>query len=168
MIRFAENLKCLPILSPAATTADAGRGSEYVDMRNVQWLSVHALFGAMTSDSTDTITVTVQCSTAASSNATELNVPFSYRLSSAIATDDQGAITAATAAAGVVISATDDDKLLQIEVDPTSIPSLTNYTNHRYVRVFFDPSDAIATAYSVGAVAYIEPRYKGNEMPSST
>jgi len=166
MIRFVEPLKVLPVRAPAASTA--ARASEYIDMENVHWLSFHVLFGAMTSDSTDTITLTVEASTAASSNATEIQVPFQYRLSAAIATDSMGAITSAAAATGVAIDAEDDNKLLCIEVDPSAIPGLTSYTDHKYCRLVLTPSADIATAYSVGAVAYMENRYPGNAIPSST
>lgn len=168
MIRFAEHLKVLPVLAPAATTASGGRGSSYIDLKDVHWASFHVLFGAMTSDSTDTITVTVEASTAASSNATEIQVPFKYRLSSAIDTDSMGAITSAAAATGVAVTAEDDNKVLCVDVDPSAIPALTGYTDHRFIRIFCTPSADIATAYSVGAVAYLEPRYPGNSIPSST
>jgi len=166
MIRFVEPLKALPVLAPAASTA--ARASEYIDLENIHWVSFHVLFGAMTSDSTDTITLTVEASTAGSSNATEIQVPFQYRLSSAVQTDSMGDITAAVAATGVVIDAEDDNKLLCIEVDPSAIPSLTGYTDHKYLRLVLTPSSALATAYSVGAVAYCESRYPGNAIPSST
>ena len=166
MIRFAEGLKVLPILTPAASTA--ARASEYIDLENLHWVSIHALLGSMTSDSTDTITFTVEASTAASSNATEIQVPFSYRLSAAVATDTMGAITAAAAAAGAVITAEKDNMLLCIDVDPSVIPSLTGYTDHKFLRLVLSPSSNLVTAYSVGAVLYAEPRYKGNSIPSST
>ena len=166
MIRFCEGLKVLPVLAPAAS-ASAGRGSEYIDLENAHWVSFHILFGAMTSDSTDTITVTVQCSTSTTSNATEIAMAFNYRLSAAVATDTMGAITAATSS-GVAITAAQDNMLLCVEVDPSAIPSLTGYTDHKYLRFWLAPSADIATAYSVGAVAYIEDRFHGNSIPSST
>lgn len=166
MIRFAEGLKVLPILTPAASTA--ARASEYIDLENCHWVSIHALLGAMTSDSTDTITFTVEVSTAASSNATEIKVPFNYRLSAAVQTDTMGAITAAAAATGVAVNATDDNKLLCIDIDPSVIPSLTGYVDHKFLRLVLTPVTELATAYSVGAVLYAEPRYKGNSIPSST
>lgn len=164
MIRFAEKLKVLPVLAPVQTT-DAG--TQFVDLEQAQWLTFLVTLGAITSDSTDTINVTVECSTATSTAATDIQLPFHYRLSSAVATDSMGAISTAAAATGVTVTATDDDKVLIIDVDPACVPSQTSYTNHRYCRLFFDLSSEVATNI-VGAIAIIEPRYPGNAIPSST
>jgi len=162
-IRYAEGLKCLPIIAPVAFTTSAIE-SEYVDMETHHWGSFHIAFGDMTSDSTDTVTVTVECSTAASSNATEVNLAFDYRLSSAVATDSMGAITSATTT-GVSITATDDAKLLIVEVNPDTIPAAL--TDGKFLRIVATPSDAVASGV-ISAVAYLEPRYPANLSPSST
>ena len=163
-IRFAEKLKVLPVLAPADSTDG---GSQFIDMEEVQWLSYLVSFGTMTSDSTDTITVTVECSTATTTSTADINLPFHYRLSSAVATDSMGAITAVVSSDSVAITATDDDKVLIIDVDPACIPVQTSYTAHKYVRLFFDMSAQLASNI-IGAIAVIEPRYPGNSMNSST
>ena len=163
-IRFAEKLKVLPVLAPADST---DCGTQFVDMEEIQWLTYLVSFGTMTSDSTDTITVTVECSLATSTAATDINLPFHYRLSSAVATDSMGSITTCTSTESASITATDDDKVLIIDVDPACIPVQTSYTAHKYVRLFFDMSAQLASNI-VGAIAVIEPRYPGNSMNSST
>ena len=163
-IRFAEKLKILPVLAPADSTDG---GSQFIDMEEVQWLSYLVSFGTMTSDSTDTITVTVECSTATTTANTDINLPFHYRLSSAVATDSMGAITAVDSTASVAITATDDDKVLIIDVDPATIPVHTSYTAHKYVRLFCDFNAEFASNI-IGAIAIVEPRYPGNSMNSST
>ena len=164
-IRFAEKLKVLPVLAPADST---DTGSQFVDMEEIQWLTYLVSFGTMTSDSTDTITVTVECSIATSTAATDITLPFHYRLSSAVATDSMGTITSvSTGSDGVAITATDDDMVLIIDVDPACIPVQTSYTAHKYVRLFFDMSAQLASNI-IGAIAVIEPRYPGNSMNSST
>lgn len=161
MIRFAEGLKVIPVLSPLADSTSVG--TDYLDLDGSHWITFLVHFGAMTSDSTDTVTVTVECSTAASSNATEIQVPFKYRLSATVGTDTMGAITAAAAATGAVVTAEDDGKMLIVDVDPSAIPSLTGYTDHRYVRLWLAKSVELATNL-LGVSAVMEPRYPGNDI----
>ena len=164
MIRFAEKLHVVPLLAPAASSDS--RASAYINVENAQWASFLLYAGAMTSDSTDTITVTIEASTAASSNATEIQVPFSYRLSAITGDDLWGAIGSAAAATGYAITAVDDNKLLLVDVDLAVLPGLTGYTDHSFLRVVCTAS--IVTAYSLSVIAALEPRYGKNLIPSST
>jgi hypothetical protein len=163
-IRYAEGLKVLPILAPVADSTSVA--TSYVDLDTAQWASFLVQFGAMTSDSTDTVTITVECSTESDSNATEIQVPFKYRLSAAVDTDTMGAITSAAAATGAVVTAADDNKLLIVDVDPASLPSLTGYTDHRFLRLVLTKSAGLATNI-IDVIAVLEPRYPGNAIPSS-
>lgn len=163
-IRFAEKLKVLPVLGPVATTDG---GSSFVNMSNVQWLTYLVSFGALTSDSTDTIAFTVECSTAQTTNATTVLAPFHYRLSAPVDTDTMGAIGACTSTESVSVAATDDNTVLIIDVDPAEIPSITSYTDHKYVRLSWDFNTEFASNVT-GVIAVIEPRYPGNSIPSST
>jgi len=162
-IRFAEGLKIYPILAPADIVATATNTS-YVDFRHVNWATFLVPFGAIAStDSTGEVVVTVQCSTATTSNATETAVAFTYRLSAAVATDTMGALTAATAAAGAAVINTADNKALVIDVDPAAVAALG--ADFRYVRLVITPTAEI-TSTIVGAVAVLEHRYPGNSIPS--
>lgn len=162
-LRHAEGMKVYPILAPADIVATA-TGTQYFDLRYVQHATVAVQFGALTSDSTDTCTVTLECSTAGSSNATEAKVAFKYRLSSAVATDSMGAIADATTD-GVAITAADDGKVLLVDIDPSAVANVG--ADYRYVRLFLTPNAEMASCV-VGAVAFIEPRYAGNSIPSSS
>jgi hypothetical protein len=161
-VRYAENVKILPVLTPANITATA-TASSYVDLNMSNWCSFLCYFGAMTSDSTDIVTVTVEASTAGSSNATEAAIAFKYRLSAAVDTDTMGDITSATTA-GVAVTATDDNKVLWIDVDPSAVASTAD---QRFLRLVFTPNAEMASC-TVGATAFLETRYKGNSIPSST
>lgn len=163
-IRFAEKLKVLPVLAPAATTDG---GSDFVLMEEVQWLTFIVQFGTMTSDSTDTIAFTVECSTATTTNATTVLAPFHYRLSAAVGTDTMGSITACTSTESASVTATDDDKALIIDVDPAEIPSIASYTDHSYVRLSWDFNTEFASNIT-SVLAVIEPRYPGNSMNAVT
>lgn len=167
MLRFEEHLQFFPVLAPADITTNA-TATAYVDMAQAHWLTFVVNFGAITGDTTainDTVGVTVECSTAASSNATEAAIPFKYRLSSAVATYSQGAITAATSD-GAQVAASNDNKTLFVEVDPSSVPTNPG-ADYRYARLVLTPGSA-TTALIVGAQVCIEPRYPGNAIPSAT
>lgn len=163
-IRYAQGLKVLPILGPIDIVATA-TATQYVDMDELNWLTVLCPFGVVTStDSTGEIVVTVEASTAGSSNGTEGAIAFQYRLSAAVATDTMGAIGSATSA-GVAVANTADNTLLVIEIDPAVVSASAD--TRRYVRVVFTPTSE-TTVCIVGAIAVGEPRYPGNSIPSST
>lgn len=159
-IRFAEGLKVLPILAPADITTTA-TGTQYVDVSKAHWVTFVVQFGNLNNS---TGAVTLEASTAASSNATEVAIGFKYRLTSAVATDSLGAITSASST-GVAIAAADDNKALIIDVDPAALPAVG--ADYRYLRLFVTPATD-NTNYLVGAVAYLQPRYPGNSIASAT
>lgn len=163
-IRFAEGMKILPILTTADVVATA-TASAYVDLDMVHWATIVCPLGSIAStDSTGEVIVTVEASTAGSSNATEGAIAFSYRLSAAVATDTMGAITAATAT-GAAINNTADNTVLVIDIDPAVVAA--SAADRRFVRVVFTPTSEI-TATVLGAIAFLEHRYPGNSIPSST
>lgn len=167
-LRFSEGLKVLPILSPIAFTTSA-IDTEYVDMKLNHWATFLVHFGVTTSDSSDTVTVTVQCSSV-STSATGDDIPFNYRLSSYFDDDNMGAITAATSDGLVLTCSTDpasslSERLLMIEVNADDLPAYKS--DGRFLAVKLTPTDAV-TAGVVGVTAILEPRYPGNDIPSST
>jgi hypothetical protein len=164
-IRYGQGLKPLPILTVADVVATA-TATAYFDLDQLNWATVIVSFGAIAStDSTGEVVITVEASTAASSNATEGNVAFSYRLSAAVGTDSMGAITAATAAAGAAIPNTADNTVVLIDIDPAVVAA--SAADRRYVRLVITPTSEI-TSTIVGAILIAEPRYPGNAIPSST
>lgn len=161
-IRFTENIQAVPLLAPISVASSAA--SNYVDMNLSHWVSFGVFMGAMTSDSTDTITITIEASTAGTSNATEAAVPFLYRKAT-VGTDAFGAITSATSA-GLAITATDDNTYYLIEIDPVDLNSNPG-ADFRYLRVVLTAGAGLDTA--VGAVtAFLEPRYKEDVNQSSS
>jgi len=161
MLRFAEKLKLLPILAPVDTAATAV-ATQYVDLKAYHWASILVHFGAVT---TGTATLTIEASTAASSNATEAAVAFKYRLSAAVASDSLGAITAATSA-GFTVATTDDNKTFILDLDPSALPSNPG-ADYRFIRAVISPTTDMA-ALLVGATFIGEPRYPGNAIASAT
>ena len=164
-IRYAQGLKVLPILKPQDIVATA-TATSYVDLDEINWATFLVQFGNVAStDSTGECIVTVECSTGNTSNATEAQIAFQYRLSAAVDTDTMGAITAATAAGGAAVGQGDDNKMLVIDLDPAAVAA--NAATMRYVRVVITPTSEI-TATLVNAIFIGEPRYPGNAIPSST
>lgn len=162
-IRFAEGMKILPLVAPVAFTTSAIT-SKYIDLDNINWATFILEFGVMTSDSTDTMTVTVLASTSGDSTDTGTAIAFNYRLSSAVDTDSMGAITAATVA-GVAVTATDDAKVLIVDVDPAALPAAL--TDAKYLHLVATPN-AEHGGGVISMVAICESRYPGNAIPSST
>lgn len=162
-IRFAEGMKVLPLLAPVAMTTSVVN-TKYVDTNGLHWATFLLQFGVMTSDSTDTITVTVEASTVATSDASETTQAFWYRLSSAVDTDSLGAITLATTA-GVAVTAADDAKMLIIDVDPSNV--IADGQDYRYLRLALTPNAEFGGAV-VSCAVVGEHRYPGNSIPSST
>lgn len=165
-IRYAEGLKILPILAPADIVATA-TATQYVDLDKVNWATLLIQFGNIAStDSTGEVVVTIEASTAGTSNATEGQILFQYRLSAAVASDNMGAITTpATAAAGATVNNTDDNKVLVVDIDPSVVAA--SAADRRFIRAVIAPTSE-TTATLVGAIAVLEPRYPGNAIPSST
>jgi hypothetical protein len=166
-LRFAEGLKVIPILSPVAYTT-AAMDTEYVDMKLNHWATFLVHFGATTSDTSDTVTVTVNCSSV-STSATGDGIPFNYRLSSYFENDSMGAITAATSDGVALTGSTDpsvsfSDRLLIIEVNADELPAYKS--DGRFLNLVLTPTADIAGV--VGVTAVLEPRYPGNAIPSST
>ena len=167
MFRFAEKHQIFPLVAPVAFTSDTTVvASPYVKMNGAQWASFLIPLGAAASD-TALITITVECSTAAASNATEVPVGFRYRLSNAIGGTGWGAIGTAAATDGYALNGLDDNKVLLIEVDPAALPAAQPDGNFIRVVTTFDQSDGIAGVFG-GVFAVLEPRYPGNSIPSAT
>lgn len=163
-INFAESFKVLPILAPADIVATA-TATQYLDLKYAEGLvEIAVQFGNVAStDSTGEVVVTIEASTAGSSNATEGAIAFNYRLSAAVATDTMGAITAATVS-GASVGQGDDNKVLLCYVDPSAVAGTAD---RRYIRAVITPT-AEVTATLVSAVARFVPRYAGNSIPAST
>lgn len=159
-IRYAEGLQVTPVLAPAATTT--ALESAFVKLENMQWLSWLVIWGAMTSDSTDTMTITVKSSTDDSTASGDTAQTFSYRLSEAVGSDNWGDITSA---ASVSINATLDNKALIIDLDPAVIASADSDALYAYIDI---DGTGLVTNYAMGAFFVGEQRYPQNENLSST
>ena len=162
--RYAEKLHIVPVFAPASSTATIR--SYAVALDNSQWITFLINLGVMTSDSTDVATVTIVATDTLgnSSDAQDVAIPFSYRLSAAVASDNWGDITAATAS-GMTFNATDDGKSIVIDVDPASIPAL--HSTAKGVQVLIDAAGLISNV-ATSITALIEDRYPQAEHISAS
>jgi hypothetical protein len=164
-LRFAEGLKVYPVIAPVAGTTSA-IASVYVDVADYNWLTWLVQYGVVTSDSTDTLTLTVECSTANSSNATEVALPFFHRVNGPVGTDSIGVITSdSTSGLELLADSSADAMAILISIDPSTIPG--ELTDGRFCRLVCTPSSAVG-AFVVSACFLGEPKYQMNSIPSST
>jgi len=144
----------IPVISPVDTGSSAVN-SDVVDAGEASELEFIVYFGAITGD---TVAVTLEeCDNTTPSNSTAIT--FNYQKSSATGTDSMGAVAAATTS-GVTFSATDDNKILRIYVDPSALTD-----GYPYVRAVVTPGGSMS-ACLVSAIAIARPRYP-QEQPKS-
>lgn len=160
-IRYGQGLRPLNVLAPVDIVATA-TPTRFVKLDKAHWLTFLILFGVITGDSLD---VTVEASTTGIDSDTETAIAFQYRKSDIVNTDALGEVTTATAS-GVAMSASDDGKMLIIDVDPSAVQAALD--GAKWVRVMITPGSSSVSAANVAAAAVIEPRYPSNfELSSS-
>jgi len=161
-----EAMKILPVLAPADIVATATH-SQYVDTDQcVGLVEFEVNFGAITStDSTGQAVVTVESSTSNASTDSGTAIAFQYQLSDAVATDNMGAVTAATSSGVALESSSDDNKTLVIYVDPAV--GKVNGDDHRYIGFVVTPTADVGSTV-VGGVMHYTPRYAQASQKSST
>lgn len=161
-IRFGQALEVLPVLAPiAAITNDALSATSFVDLSLAKWCTFAVQFGALSVTDTGLVTVYVEGSTNGVDTDTETNVAYSYRLTNAIgAAPSAGTIVHVDSTATTTLASTDiANCVLLVEVNPDEVQK-------RYVRFVMDPA-ADSTSYFRSVIAFKEPRYPGDTIPSN-
>ena len=156
--RFGFGEQIVPLKAPidAAATDFA---TPYVNLKNALHCTFVLYFGVTTAASADqNLIVTVEAATAAASNATEVALPFKYRLSGATGTDSWGAVASATATGYSADTTTIDGKVLLIDLDPATIEATHGQRGSNFVRVVVD-LDAGNTVNLIGVLAVLDPMY---------
>jgi len=161
-----ENI--VPLVAPIDGTSTNPILGQYLDIQSAQRASILIYFGVVTSaTATDVMTLTLEASTASTSNATEEAVPFTYRLSDTKAGGNTwGAVTDATSA-GLSLGASTvfDGFAVLIQIDPAAITA--KVADARYVRAVLSEDNAYSVVlYTM--IGFIEPRYKQTTMIKAT
>lgn len=162
-VRFGEGINVVPVLAPIDIAATA-TNTAYVDLDMANWITFLLQFGNMTSDTSDTVTITVEASSDGASSG-DVTIPFRYRLSSAVATNAWGAITASTSDGAAILTAASDNMSVLVDVDPAACQTSDGMTDARWVRATITPLGPITL---VSACAFVETRYPANAIPSSS
>ena len=162
-IRFAQKLQVVPLVTPAVLTDGE---SAHVKVENMQWMSFLINMGTFTA-STDNIVFKVYSTTdeTGSTAAGDTALPFWYRLSAAVGTDNWGDVTAVSTGSDGVTITNKDDMMLIVDVDPAVIPSKDADATHVYIDCDVTTTD---TAPIVSIIGVFEPRYPQVENLSST
>lgn len=152
----AENV--VPLKAPV-DSAGTAYATPYLDLKDALHATLFIYFGVVTAASADqNVVVTVEASTAAASNATEVAIAFKYRLSGATGANTWGAITSATST-GVSLDTTSvDGKMLAIDIDPAAIPSAHGQDDARFIRAVVG-IDAGGTVTLNAVWAVLDPAY---------
>jgi hypothetical protein len=166
-VRFAQGIQVSPVLLLAdhgATSTNAN----HVNISAANWLSFLVSIGATSSATSNALEITAVASTASDSgSAVPTAIPFTYRLfGGAVGTYYGWGANTTGSSAGLVAAApvgTTTDKVLWIDVDPAQVAVLGN--NYKWAYLLFTTS---ASSMSYNCVAFLEPRYPGNSIPSST
>lgn len=158
--RSLEEVNFVPGLAPVDIATSAAP-TQWIDMANAHRVSFLAIFGAATASAADTVTMTIEVSSAAASGA-ENAVPFTYRLSGAVGTNTWTAPAAATSAGYAPLQTAAAGVLVYAELDPAV--ALAYKSDARYVRF---TALAQGTAIIMGSVAMLEPRFRQVTMISA-
>lgn len=158
-IRYGQGINVFPVQPPKDV---GGLTTETldVDLRDASWVTFLCNLGNMTSDASDTVTVTVEATTDGST--TGAAVPFKYRLSSTTAVNTWGDITDATSDGVAIVGATDDNKSILIDVDPAVVQASVDGAVGCYVNYV-----VVGPVCLMSTTAFVEHKYPGNTMSST-
>ena len=162
---FGEKISIYPVLASDDIVATTTR-TVYVDTNLAHKLAFLISVGDLTTGAgatCDSLVLTVEASSIVTSGSA-VAINYNYRLSSAIGTNSWGAITAGTSD-GTSFSCSDiENSLILVEVDPCILPAISSI--YRWIGLCLTPSST--TLLTLGVNAFIQHRYPGNSIPSST
>lgn len=129
---FGENI--IPLKAPV-DSAGTAYATGYVNASNLNHLTFFAFFGVITAASADqSVVVTLEASTAATSNATEVAIGGKYRKSGAVGANTWGAVTT-FGATGIEVTTTDDGFMFAIDVDLDAVEAAHGQRDAKFIRM---------------------------------
>jgi hypothetical protein len=152
----------VPMIQPIDLAG--GANSPWVDMATAHRVAFLCQFGVVTSSAADSFSITVECATVGDTAAAEgTAVPFTYRLSGAVAANTWGAPTAATATGYAGNCTVINGKNIWVDVDPSQAQATVD--TGRYLRLVFAQDGSAA----IGSImAFVMPRFHMATMISTT
>jgi len=156
--RFISCENVVPLKAPV-DSAGTAYATPYIDLKDALHATIFFYLGVVTATSADqNLVLTVEASTAAASNATEVAIAFKYRLSGATGANTWGAITSVTSAGLSLDTTSADGKMIAIDIDPAAIPSVHGQDDARFIRLVAG-IDAGGTVTLNAAWAVLDPAY---------
>ena len=159
-IRFGQGINVFPV-QPPKDVGGLTTDTLDVDIRDANWVTFLVNLGNLTSDATDTITLTVEATTDGATTGDA--VAFWYRLSSASATNTWGDVTAGTSdGVAIVGAAAGDNMSVLLDVDPAVVRNSVTGAVGVYVN-----SVTVGPIALMSTTAFVEHKYPGNTMSST-
>jgi hypothetical protein len=141
-----EKYHPIPLIAPVDTAA-VTLNSDVIDAGEAIAIAFQVHLGVITGD--DLVITVEECDDIVPT--TQTAIAFKYRKSSAVGTDSLGAVTDSLAA-GLTVLAADDNKMIEIYVDPAALTA-----DYPYLRVVVDPGASMSVLLA-GITVNILPR----------
>jgi len=164
-IKFAEGIQVQCVFSPL-DIAGLTTNTRHVNLAGANWLSFLINIGVTSSATSADLEIGAVCSTAATSaSAVPTLIPFAYRLSSTLGTSQYvwSAITTGSSAGSVACSTGQDNISIWIDIDPSECAKVGE--DYQWAHLLLKTS---AAALPISVTAFVEPRYPGSSILSST
>ena len=155
-LKYGMNTHIIPVFAPLDIAAN-DINTTHIKVNNALHVTFLVQFGVVTGD---TINITVEESTSAATTGAEA-IPFAFRLTGDTASDTYGAVTTCDSL-GATITASDDNKLLIIDVDPATMSDDCNYLSVLGV------TESSMSACLTSCIALVYPRYAQYDPLSTT
>jgi hypothetical protein len=155
MSRLVEEMKIVPILTPADLAGGAGT-CESVCMKNYRHVTFIFMFGAMTGSSV------LKVRQGATDGSTTADMTFSYRVTAISCGTNSADVfgTEATSAAWTITDGTYEDKTLVIEIDPAEMTDGYDWLTPNI--------SAVANPLLISCVAILYPKYQEASLQTAT
>jgi len=154
-LKYGMNTHIIPVFAPLDLVAN-DMTTTHIKVTNALRVTYLVSLGVVTGD---TATLTVECSSAASTTSASA-IPFSYRLTGDTAADTYGAVTTCDSD-GLLVTASQDNMLLMVDVNMSHVADTASYLALSFV------TESSMSACVVSAVALVQTRY-GQYDPLST
>ena len=154
-LKYGMNTHIIPVFAPLDLVANDFT-TTHIKVTNALSITYLVSFGVIT---TDTATLTVECSSAATTTSASA-IPFTYRLTGDTASDTYGDVTTCDTD-GVLITASYDNMLMMVDVNMSHVADTASYVALSFV------TESSMSVCLVSAVALVQTRY-GQYDPLST
>jgi hypothetical protein len=155
-LKYGMNTHIIPVFAPLDIVANDITTS-HIKVSNALRVTYLVSFGVITAD---TATLTVECSSAASTTSAEA-IPFSYRWTGDTDASSYDAVTTCDSD-GFLVTASHDNKIMMVDVNMSHVADTASYLALSLV------TESSMSACVVGVVALVQTRYGQYDPLSAT